>query len=84
MEKTPPVQNSEPSDPKVSPSVLSCVLCAHVVRRQAAGLTGWAGIEEHLSKYDGGRMRGYSDDIDALLVFVRSFGINTVIAADQA
>ena len=35
-----------------------------------SGLTGWAGIEDHLFTYDEGKTRGYSDDIDMLLVFV--------------
>ena len=33
-------------------------------------LSGWAGIEDHLLKHDNIRMKDYTDDIDALLVFV--------------
>ena len=35
-----------------------------------AGLTGWAGVEDHLMKNDTGMMKDYADDIDTLLVFV--------------
>jgi hypothetical protein len=33
-------------------------------------LHGWGGIEEHLVKHDDVRVKGYTDDIDSLLVFV--------------
>lgn len=33
-------------------------------------LSGWGGIEDHLSKYDSGWAKDYADDIDTLLVFV--------------
>lgn len=35
-------------------------------------LSGWGGIEDHLSKYDRGWVKDYADDIDTLLVFVRA------------
>lgn len=33
-------------------------------------LFGWAGIEDHLMKYDTGKIKDFMDDIDTLLVFV--------------
>ncbi|GJE89454.1 hypothetical protein PsYK624_055550 [Phanerochaete sordida] len=36
-------------------------------------LEGWAGIEDHLMRYDKGKVNGYSEDIDALLVFAGLF-----------
>lgn len=39
----------------------------------AEGLTGWAGIERHMAKYDTAMVQDYADDIDTLLVFVGPF-----------
>ena len=52
------------------------ILVLTIMMRQTqpsdAGLTGWAGVEDHLMKNDTGMMKDYSDDIDTLLVFVSS------------
>ncbi|EKM58672.1 uncharacterized protein PHACADRAFT_58238, partial [Phanerochaete carnosa HHB-10118-sp] len=33
----------------------------------------WAGIEDHLFTNDGGKTKGYTEDIDTLLVFAGLF-----------
>ena len=63
------------------PVSLAVVLSSRALSRQTItlqnttgeGLSGWAGIEDHLMTHDGGEMQDYSDDIDTMLVFVRSF-----------
>ncbi|GJE95673.1 hypothetical protein PsYK624_118590 [Phanerochaete sordida] len=39
----------------------------------ASGLSGWDGIEAHVEENDQGKMKGYSEDIDGLLVFAGLF-----------
>ncbi|EKM50003.1 uncharacterized protein PHACADRAFT_105408, partial [Phanerochaete carnosa HHB-10118-sp] len=41
--------------------------------QDASGLSGWAGIEATVVKDDEGKMKGYSEDIDTLLVFAGLF-----------
>ncbi|EKM57427.1 uncharacterized protein PHACADRAFT_56711, partial [Phanerochaete carnosa HHB-10118-sp] len=41
--------------------------------QENSGLSGWAGIEDTVAKDDEGKMEGYSEDIDTLLVFAGLF-----------
>lgn len=46
------------------------MLMWHHQQTSTKNLSGWAAIEDSLLKYDLGRVKDYTDDIDTLLVFV--------------
>lgn len=54
-------------------------LNACVQKAPGEGLSGWAGIEDHLTTHDSGEMEDNSDDIDTMLVFVRSLILSTQV-----
>ncbi|EKM49335.1 uncharacterized protein PHACADRAFT_107002, partial [Phanerochaete carnosa HHB-10118-sp] len=41
--------------------------------QENSGLSGWVGIENTVAKGDEGKMEGYSENIDTLLVFAGLF-----------
>lgn len=54
-------------------SGLMSVAHLHIsLRQNTSGLFCWAGIEDTVATGDKGKMKGYSEDIDILLVFVCS------------
>lgn len=44
--------------------------CMYIPESSKDALAGWAAIEDHLLKYDLGKVKDSIDDIDTLLVFV--------------